>query len=252
MLTVMTTDHGGIILRGKPEIFREKKSHCHFILHNSMWFGLGSNPGRSCEGLLTNPLSNLGFQNCTLLKILFFPVLPSASLYPQRHCFEGFQASPAFLSGGCNIREIKSKSAMAKAAFNKKKALCTSKFDLNLRKKLVKCYNWSIYLYGAETWTLRKVDQQFLGSFEMWCWSWIDHGRSEEVFRRVKGERNIVQTIKRRKANWLGHILRRNCLLKYVIEGKTEGRIEMTGKRGRRSKQLLGGLKEKKGCYKLK
>jgi hypothetical protein len=47
---------------------------------------------------------------------------------------------------------------MAKAAFNKKNALFTSKMDLELRKKLVKCCVWSIALYGAETWTLRAVD----------------------------------------------------------------------------------------------
>jgi len=46
---------------------------------------------------------------------------------------------------------------MAKAAFNKR-ALFTSTLDLELRKKLVKCYIWSIALYGAETWTLRAVD----------------------------------------------------------------------------------------------
>jgi hypothetical protein len=68
----------------------------------------------------------------------------------------------------------------------------------------------------------------------------------------VKEERNIVHTIKRRKANWIGHILRRNCLLKYVIEGKLEGRIEMTGRRGRRRKQLLDDLKEKRKYWKLK
>jgi hypothetical protein len=104
-------------------------------------------------------------------------------------------------------------------------------------------------LYGAETWTLRKVDQKYLESFEMWCWrrmekiSWTDRVRNEEVLHRVKEERNIVHTIKRRKANWIGHILRRNCLLKHVIEGKIEGRIEMTGRRGRRRKQLLDDLK---------
>jgi hypothetical protein len=58
---------------------------------------------------------------------------------------------------------------MAKAAFNKKKTLVTSKLDLNLRKKLVSCYIWSIALYGAETWTLRKVDQKYVESFETWC-----------------------------------------------------------------------------------
>jgi hypothetical protein len=114
---------------------------------------------------------------------------------------------------------------MAKAAFNKKKTLFTSKLDLNLRKKLIKCYIWSIALYGAETWTLWKVDQKYLGSFEMWCWrrmekiSWTDRVRNE-VLHRVKEDRKILHRIKRRKANWIGHILRRNCLLKHVIEGK--------------------------------
>jgi hypothetical protein len=44
--------------------------------------------------------------------------------------------------------------------------------------------------------------------------------KNEEVLRRVKEERNILLTIKRRQANWIGHILRRNCLLKYVTEGE--------------------------------
>ena len=51
---------------------------------------------------------------------------------------------------------------MAKAAFNKKRTLFTRTLDLELRKKLVKCYVWSIALYGAETWTLRAVDQEHL------------------------------------------------------------------------------------------
>jgi hypothetical protein len=76
--------------------------------------------------------------------------------------------------------------------------------------------------------------------------SWTDRVRNEEVLNRVKEERNIVHTIKRRKANWIGHILRRNCLLKHVIEGELERRIEVTGRRGRRRKQLLGGLKKRR------
>jgi hypothetical protein len=76
--------------------------------------------------------------------------------------------------------------------------------------------------------------------------------RNEEVLHRVKEERNILHTIKRRKANWIGHIVRRNCLLKHVIEGKLEGRIEMTRRRGRRCKQLLDDLKEKRRYWKLK
>ena len=58
---------------------------------------------------------------------------------------------------------------MAKAAFNKKRGLFTRTLDLELRTKLVKCYIWSIALYGAETWTLRPVDQKHLESFDMRC-----------------------------------------------------------------------------------
>jgi hypothetical protein len=158
-------------------------------------------------------------------------------------------------SRGAFTSEIKSRIAMAKAALNKKKTLFTRKLDLNLRKKLVKCYIWSIALFGAETWTLRKMDQKYLKSFEMWCWrrmekiSWTDLVRNEEVLHRVKEERNIVHTIKRRKANWIGHILRINCLLKHVIEGKLEGR---NGKTGRRRKQLLDNLQETRGYWKFK
>jgi hypothetical protein len=72
--------------------------------------------------------------------------------------------------------------------------------------------------------------------------SWTDRVRNEEVLHRVKEERNIVHTIKRRKANWIGHILRRNCQLKHVIAGKIQGRIGVTRRRGRGRKQLLDDL----------
>jgi hypothetical protein len=76
--------------------------------------------------------------------------------------------------------------------------------------------------------------------------------RNEEVLHRVKEERNILYRIIRRKANCIGHILLINRLLKHVIEGKLDGRIEMTGRGGRRRKQLLDGLKEKRRYWKLK
>ena len=142
---------------------------------------------------------------------------------------------------------------MTKAAFNKKMAFFSSTLDLQLRKKLVKCYVWSIALYGAETWTLRAVDQKHLVCFEMWCWrrmekiSWTDHVTNEDVLLRVMEQRNIIHEIRKRKANWIGHILRRNCLLQRVIEEKIQRGIEVTGRRGRRRRELLDDLKEKRG-----
>jgi hypothetical protein len=135
--------------------------------------------------------------------------------------------------GRCTC-EIKCRIAMAKAAFNKKSTLFTSTLDLELRKKLVKCYIWSIVLYGPETWTLRAVDQKHLECFELWCWrrmekiGWTDRARNEEVLLRVKEQRNILHETRKRKANWIGHILGRNCLLQRVTEGKIQERIEVT------------------------
>ena len=76
--------------------------------------------------------------------------------------------------------------------------------------------------------------------------------RNEVVLRGVKEERNIIHTVKRRKTNWIGHSLCRNCLLKQVIEWKVEGRIEVTGGLRRRLKQLLDDLKDKREYVKLK
>ena len=86
-----------------------------------------------------------------------------------------------------------------------------------------------IYIYC----TLQAADQENLENFEMWCWrrmekiSWTDHVRNEEVLLRVNEQRNILQEIRKQKANWIGHILRRNCLLKQVIEGKIKGEMEV-------------------------
>ena len=86
----------------------------------------------------------------------------------------------------------------------------------------------------------------------MWCWrrmekiSWTDHVRNEEVLLRVNEQRNILHEIGKRKANWIGHILRRNCL------GKTKGEMEVTRRRGRRRRKLFDDLKDRRGYSHLK
>ena len=69
---------------------------------------------------------------------------------------------------------------------------------------------------------------------------------------RVNEQRNILQEIRKRKANWIGHILRRNYLLKQVIEGKIKGEMEVAKRRGRRRKELLDDLKDRRGYSHLK
>ena len=81
--------------------------------------------------------------------------------------------------------------------------------------------------------------------------SWTYHVRKEVVLLRVKEQRDILNEIRKRKVNWIGHILRRNCLLQRVIEGKIQGGIEVTEREGRRRK-LLDDLKESRGYSHLK
>ena len=76
--------------------------------------------------------------------------------------------------------------------------------------------------------------------------------RNVGVLLQVNEQRNILRAIRKRKANWIGHILRRNCLLKQVIEGNIKGEIEVTRRQGRRRKKLLDDLKNRRGYCHLK
>ena len=76
--------------------------------------------------------------------------------------------------------------------------------------------------------------------------------RNEEVFLRVNEQRNLLHEIRNLKGNWMGHILRRNCLLKQAIEGKIKGEMEVTRRRGRKRKKLLDDLKDRRGYSHLK
>ena len=128
-------------------------------------------------------------------------------------------------------------------AFNRKMSLLTSKLNVELKKKLVRCYVWSIGLCGSETWTLRQLERK--ESFEMWCWrrmektKWSQKVTNEQVLDHIGEKRILLNNILRRKTNWIGHILRRNCLLHDVIEGQI---TEVNGV-GRRRSQLLDDLR---------
>ena len=82
--------------------------------------------------------------------------------------------------------------------------------------------------------------------------SWTDHVRNEVVLLRVNEQRIILHEIRKRKANWIGHFLRRNCLVKQITEGKIKGQIEVTRRRGIRRKKLLDDLKDRRGYCQLK
>ena len=71
---------------------------------------------------------------------------------------------------GTCVNEIRARIAMAKDAFTKRRELFVRKMSRGLKKRIIKTVVWSMLLYGAETWTLRKEDVRRLNAFEMWIW----------------------------------------------------------------------------------
>ena len=125
---------------------------------------------------------------------------------------------------GCNFssnmnccQEVKQRIAMPKEAFNRKRSIFCGLLEKELRKRLVKGFVWSAALYGAEILTLRRNKQKRLEAFEMWIWrrmervKWTDKIKNAVVLERVGQGRIMLELIKKRKINWLGHWLRAVC-----------------------------------------
>ena len=143
-------------------------------------------------------------------------------------------------SDGRSDRDIRCRIGQAKQAFmDMRHLLCAKIIGLGVRKRLLKCYIWSVLLYGCESWTISKVMEQKLMAAEMWFWrrmmriSWTDKLNNEAVLEKVGVERQLLNTIRRRQWNFVGHVLRR--------EGEIEKNIleaEMGGKRARGRQRL--------------
>src|SRR6218665_931774 len=122
----------------------------------------------------------------------------------------------------------------------------------DIKKRMVKALIWSVTLYGAETWTMRKEDVKRIEAFEMWIWrrmeriSWREHRRNEEVLKMVE-EKDLSWIKRTRQKNWIGHILRINSLQREQMEG----RMEEVRERGRLIQKLMDWMMED-GYRKLK
>ncbi len=148
--------------------------------------------------------------------------------------------------GHC-IREVTIRIAKAKTQFTKlKKFLCNPKVTLGLRKRMMRMYVWSTFLYGSETWTLNKVLEDKIRRFEMWCYrgmlkvSWMKRITNVHVLEMAKTGRELVDNIKQRKARFLGHTIRNHELLTILLEGKIVGKKA----RGRQRRMWLDDFSE--------
>ena len=148
---------------------------------------------------------------------------------------------------GRSEKEINIRTANAKARFSQMYKLFKSRqLSLTLRKKMLECYIFPIFLYGAETWTLTKKDENKINAFEMWCYrrmariSWKAKKTNNEVCQILHTRQTLLNNIKRRKMQYYGHVRRHETIMKKVLEGKMCGRRA----RGRQRTTWMDNIRE--------
>ena len=143
--------------------------------------------------------------------------------------------------------EITNRINIAKSKFSSMSKLLTSKrLSIPTKLKILKCYVFSIFMYGAEAWTLSKVLESKIEAFEMWCLrrigqiSWKDKVTNKDVLTKLNTERQLLYDVQRRKLIYYGHIKRRNNILTTACEGKLDGKRP----RGRPRNNWYGDIRE--------
>ena len=149
-------------------------------------------------------------------------------------------------NGKCE-KEIKRRIEIARGAFESMRNVLTSRnIKIHTRRKLTQGYIWSTLLYGAETWTLSKATIKKIASFEMWTYrrilkiTWRDRVSNQEVLRRMRTKRSLITSVKKRKLDYFGHLIRNDGLQRELLEGKIDGRRG----RGRPRLSWMGNIKE--------
>lgn len=154
---------------------------------------------------------------------------------------------------GDSDEEITTRIEMSRKAFvTWKPVLCNRNLSMNIRKRVLRCYVWSVLLYGCETWTLKVTMINKLEAFELWCYrrilkiSWISHTSNEDVLKMMGTERLLLDIVKRRKTEYFGHIIRgpKYHLLRLIIQGKVEGKRWM----GRKKLSWLRNIRQWTDC----
>lgn len=146
-------------------------------------------------------------------------------------------------------QEIRTRIEIARACFKRMdKVLCSRNLSIKLRVRMLHCYVWPVVFYGSEAWTLKADTQKRLEAFEMWCYrkmlriGWTKKVSNVKVLQRVARNRELLPTIKKRKVEYLGHVLRheRYQLLQLIMMGKVAGKRRA----GRRKKSWLHNIRE--------
>ena len=143
--------------------------------------------------------------------------------------------------------------AQAKASFQNMKSILTNKrLSLGVRKRVLPCYIEAILLYGCEAWSMTKQTSKSIEAMEMWFLrrmlrvSWTEKRTNLEILNTASSTRKLMNNIKRRQAEFLGHVMRKGKLEHLLTTGKIEGKRSRC--RQRIKKRRYSSLAGKKHC----
>ena len=146
--------------------------------------------------------------------------------------------------GRCD-EEIKKRIALSKQAFQKMSSILKNRtISINTKTRVLKCYVWSILLYGSESWTISTDMEKRLEAAEMWflrrilAVPWTARESNESIMNRFKWKRCLINTIRYRQLKFLGHIIRKGCIEQQVLSGKIQGKRD----RGRQRIKYLTSM----------
>jgi Reverse transcriptase (RNA-dependent DNA polymerase) len=141
---------------------------------------------------------------------------------------------------GCDLnsnwdhsQEVRTRIEKARSTFSSmRKILCNMNLNIQIRTRVLRCYVFSVLLYGAEAWTLTEASIKRLQAFEMWCYrrmmrvSYIHHVTNQTILDRIQKECEIIRTIKVRKASYFGHVMRNEkyTILQLILQGTIESK----------------------------
>ena len=148
-------------------------------------------------------------------------------------------------SDGRCINEIKRRMAQAKAYFHNMKSILTNKrMSLGVRKRVLQCYIEPILLYGCESWSMTKQTLTSIEVMEMWLLSrmlrvsWTEKRTNLEIINRARSTRKLISNVKKRQAEFLGHVMRKGKLEHLLTTEKIEGKRS----RGRQRIKIQDGI----------
>ena len=135
---------------------------------------------------------------------------------------------------------------MSKVNFRKMSTILTNmRLNIQTRKRVLKCFIWSVLLYGCETWTISSVMRKRIEAAEMWYWRrmmripWKARLTNEEVLQMVGEGRQMMTAIRKRQLGYVGHMIRENGVEKNCLLGMVEG----TRSVGRQRMKYLDSLR---------